>query len=83
MFVVQLLLVLSLISVFFSGETAGAVCGQTYPAILVLPGKPVKNGAPGSDGSPGPPGTVPDAVIEQVKGDIYSGGSEGTACLHS
>ena len=27
-------------------------------------------GPPGSDGSPGPPGTVPDAVIEQLRADI-------------
>ena len=33
-------------------------------------GAPASDGRNGSDGSPGPPGTVPDAVIEQLRADI-------------
>ena len=33
-------------------------------------GAPGSDGKNGSDGSPGPPSTVPDAVIEQLRGDI-------------
>ena len=33
-------------------------------------GAPGSDGRNGSDGSPGPPGTVPDAVIEQLRADI-------------
>ena len=85
MFTAKLLLVLGSITVLFlGGEAAGAVCGQRSPfsTIQALPGKPGKNGAPGvpgpkgeagvngSDGSPGPLGTIPDAVIEQLREDI-------------
>ena len=66
MFRVKLFLVLGAITVLSLREAAGAVCGQTspYPTIQALPGKP---GAPGLKGETGPPGTVPDAVIEQIE----------------
>ena len=70
MFAVKLLFLLcSVVVLFLKGETAGAVCDQrnTVPIVQGLPGKPGKNGAPGE---PGPPGTVPDAAIEQLRGDI-------------
>ena len=42
--------------------------GSQGPVGPVGPQGPI--GAPGSDGGPGPPGTVPDAVIEQLRADI-------------
>ena len=48
--------------------------GEQGPAGPVGPqgpvGAPGSDGRNGSDGSPAPPGTVSDAVIEQLRGDI-------------
>ena len=62
MFTTKLLLVLgSITQSALPQRAAGAVCGQRSPTLLALPGKP---------GSPGLPGTVPDAVIGQLREDI-------------
>ena len=81
MFRVKLFLVLGSITVLsLRVEAAGAVCGQrsTYPTIQALPGKP---GAPGLKGETGPPGTVPDAVIEQLRGDILEQARKLAICI--
>ena len=81
MFSDKLILILASITVLsLSGEAAGTVCGQRspYPAILALPGKP---GAPGPKGETGPPGTVPDAVIEQLRRDILEQARKLAICI--
>ena len=76
----KLFLVLSAITVLSHREAARAVCGQTspYPTIQALPGTP---GAPGLKGETGPPGTVPDAVIEQLRGDILEQARKLAICI--
>ena len=44
-------------------------------------GAPGSDGRNGSDGSPGPPGTVPDAVIEQLRGDILEQARKLAICI--
>ena len=53
--------------------------GPVGPHGLV--GAPGLDGRNGSDGSPGPPGTVPDAVIEQLREDILEEVRKQLVCI--
>ena len=61
--------------------------GPVGPQGLIGPaglnGRDGVNGRNGSDGIPGPPGTVPDAVIEQLKGDLLGEVRKLIACLNN